>query len=248
LTTLLAGSREIECKLVIFDKDGTLVDQHLLLLELAKARRTSIRRLAGVKACGQWEKMVGINLKSSKIDYSGPLAMAPCREEVLVASVAFYLNGRSWDDAKQLAERAYDEADASMKPPYGTVPLAGVEGTLKQLRRRGFKLAIASTDAHRRTVESLEMLKIASLFDAVVGGDDVLNGKPSPDMICEVLEKTESKADEAVMVGDSMSDMQMGRNARVKACVGVLTGSARRQKLEQLADVVIASVADLRVL
>jgi phosphoglycolate phosphatase-like HAD superfamily hydrolase len=50
------------------------------------------------------------------------------------------------------------------------------------------------------------------------------------------------------MVGDSVSDMRMGRNARVKTCIGVLTGSTKKEKLEQFADVIVSSVADLRVL
>jgi phosphoglycolate phosphatase len=42
-----------------------------------------------------------------------------------------------------------------------------------------------------------------------------------------------------------MSDMKMGKNANVKACIGVLTGITQRQDLEKLADVVIDSVAQL---
>jgi phosphoglycolate phosphatase-like HAD superfamily hydrolase len=80
-----------------------------------------------------------------------------------------------------------------------------------------------------------------------VGPEDVANGKPAPDMIFEVLKKTDCRADESVMVGDSISDMKMGKNAEVKACIGVLTGITERQQLEGLADVVISSVARLEV-
>jgi len=91
-------------------------------------------------------------------------------------------------------------------------------------------------------------LKMASLFDVIVGSDDVAFGKPSPDMIFEALKKTESKPDEAVIVGDSVSDMQMRKNAKVKACIGVLTGFTPRKELEQLADAIVSSVAELYVL
>jgi phosphoglycolate phosphatase-like HAD superfamily hydrolase len=39
----------------------------------------------------------------------------------------------------------------------------------------------------------------------------------------------------------------MGINAKVKACVGVLTDFTPKKKLKQLADVVISSIAELRV-
>jgi len=248
MAKLVAGNKTVECKLVIFDKNGTLVNQHLLLLELAKARKNSVQKHAGEKIAGVWEKIVGVDLKNGEIDHGGPLGTAPRREELLIAAAAFYLSGYSWSDAKQLAQGSYVEADDSMKPPYGSILLEGVVEALKQLKQHGLKLAIASTDTHRRTVESFKALKIASLFDAIVGSDDVTNGKPSPDMILEILRMTKSVPDEAVMVGDSTSDMQMGRNAKLKACIGILTGFTSREKLGQLADAVVSSVAELHVL
>lgn len=248
MAKLIAESKTIECELVIFDKNGTLIDQNLLLLELAKARRSCVQKHGGEKTAELWEKTVGVYLKNDKIDHGGPLGTASRREELLIAAAVFYLNGYSWNEAKQLAQKAYDEADASMQPPYGSVLLGGIADVLKNLKRHGLKLAIASTDTHKRTVESFKALKIDSLFDAVVGSDDVANGKPSPDMIIEILKKTGCEPTDAVMVGDSTSDMLMGKNGKVKACIGVLTGYTSRERLGQLADVVVSSVADLRAL
>jgi phosphoglycolate phosphatase-like HAD superfamily hydrolase len=42
--------------------------------------------------------------------------------------------------------------------------------------------------------------------------------------------------------------MLMGKNARVKACIGVLTGSTKKERLEHVADVTVPSVTELRVL
>jgi len=247
MAKLIAGTKAIECGLVIFDKDGTLVDQYLTLLELAKARRKNIQKHVGEKTAKLWEKIVGIDLKNGGIDYDGPLATAPRREELLIAATAFYLNGFSWSEARQIALRAYDEADESMKPPYGMTLFEGVKETLTRLKKNGLELAIASTDIHKRTEEAFKALKIASLFDTIVGSDEVTNGKPAPDMILEALKKTDSTPDETIMIGDSTSDMRMGRNARVRACIGVLTGSTPREKLEKLADAIIPSVTVLRV-
>jgi hypothetical protein len=61
-----------------------------------------------------WERAVGANVRS-KIDYRGPLGTLPARDEILVAATAIYLKGYSWDEAKQLAQKAYADADESMK-------------------------------------------------------------------------------------------------------------------------------------
>jgi len=246
MTELLAGEKRFDCELVIFDKNGTLVDQQKLLLALAIARRDSVRRELGRKSSDLWEKVVGVDLRKLFIDHSGPLATAARREELVVASVAAYLGDKSWSDAKKLVERVYDVADASMKSPYGSVLLEGVLDTLRDLRKHGLKMAIASTDTHSRTVESFKTLGLAELFDAIVGSDDVSDVKPSSMMVMRILEQTCIASNEAVMVGDSLSDMQMGRNAGLKACIGVLTGFTPKEKLEPLADVVLGSVADLR--
>jgi len=127
MTGLIAENKVIECRVVIFDKDGTLIDQHLSLLKLAKARRDSVRKHVGEKTAELWEKTVGVNLRNGKIDHNGPLATAPRREELLIAAAAFYLKGFSWSEALQTAQRAYDEADESMKSPYGMILLEGVK-------------------------------------------------------------------------------------------------------------------------
>ena len=181
------------------------------------------------------------------MDFRGPLGTLPAREELLVAAAAFYMKGRSWDEARELAQKAYDTAYEGMESPYGSVLLDGVVKSLRRMKDHGLKLAIASTYAHKRTVDSLKTLRVASLFDVIVGPEDVAIGKPSPDMIFEVLRKTGCQADETVMVGDSVSDMKMGRNAKIKASIGVLTGVDGRKELEKFADVVVDSVASLDV-
>ena len=51
---------------------------------------------------------------------------------------------------------------------------------------------------------------------------------------------------DSVVVGDSLNDIGMGKNAKVKKCIGVLTGFTSKEKLQQVADVVIESVTKLR--
>jgi phosphoglycolate phosphatase len=248
MVKLTAGNKSIDCELVIFDKDGTLVDLTQVLFGLARARRLTVEEHGGRKVADLWEKVMGVDLTHDKMDYAGPLATAPRQQEVLIAAACFYVKGYPWEEARNHAQKAYNEADERMKPPFGAVLLPGVEATLKQMRAQGLKLAIASTDTHKRIASSFEALGIAMLFDAFIGDDDVVNWKPAPDMIVEAMRRTSCTPEQTVMVGDSMSDMRMGKNARVKACIGVLTGSTKMEKLEQFAEVVVSSVAELRVL
>jgi len=247
MSKLIVGERTIDCSLVIFDKDGTLIDYKAIDFELARVRKKSIEDVVGEEFVELWEKAVGVNMEQARIDFRGPLGTSPTRDEMLVAATAFYLKGCSWEQAKSLAERAYSHADKLMKPPYGAVLLDGVFETLKKFKKSGLKLAIASTDAHTRIVKSFRILKIIDLFDVIVGPEDVAQGKPAPDMILEILKQTECAPHEAVMIGDSISDMQMGKNAKIQASIGVLTGITSRNSLKKVADIVADSVAKIQV-
>jgi phosphoglycolate phosphatase len=245
---LLVGDREFNCKLLIFDKDGTIVEQKPVLLCLAKARFSSLTRLLGARVAEKWAEAVGVNLQTEEIESEGPLAVAPRREEVFVTALIIYQCKRAgWDDAKQLAEKAYEEAEKAMTPPFGAVVLPSVFATLQALKARGFKTALATNDSHRRTQKSLNSLKISVYFDVVLGADDVERNKPAPDMILKACKLAKCSPRDAVMIGDSRSDMLMGKNAKVKVCIGVLTGPTSREKLEKVTNIVVPSVASLRV-
>jgi len=248
MAKLVAGTQQIDCKLLIFDKDGTIVEQKPVLLYLAKARHASLSHLVGAQVAEQWTEAVGINLRNEEIKNEGPLAMAPTREEALVTAFIIYkFKHESWDDAKQLAEKAYEEADKTMTPPYGASLIPRTLQTLQALKAQGFKIALATTDSHKRAQESLNKLKIGAFFDAVLGADDVEKGKPAPEMILKACRLTGCSPRDAAMVGDSYADMLMGKNAGVKACIGVLSGSTSRERLLKIADVVVPSVASLHV-
>jgi len=246
MAKIIAGDKTVECLLLIFDKDGTIVDWRSSLLSLANARFMSIQRLAGERVANVWSKAVGVDLRSGWIDPEGPFGIAPTSEEMLVAATVLYQCGWSWDEAKRLAETAFEEADKSMKPPFGAVPVAGAPETLRRLKAlRGLKIALASTDRHWRSSETLKALNLHDYFDVVVGADDVPRGKPAADMVLEACRIAGCHPSDSVVVGDSHVDMVMGKNAKVKACIGVLTGITSRDKLEALADIIIPSVTSL---
>jgi len=246
MPVLLADDREVNCKLLIFDKDGTIVEQKPHLLYLAKARFASLTQLIGAQVAEEWAKAVGVDLQTEEIDNDGPLAMAPTLEETILTALIIYKSKSvGWDTAKELAEKAYKEADKTMTPPYGAVLIQGTSETIRALKAKGFKTAIATTARHERARASLKKLKLNAHLDIVVGADDVAQGKPAPDMILKACKMTGCSPRDAVMIGDSHVDMLMGKNAGVKACIGVLTGSDSREKLEKVADIVVPSVANL---
>ena len=56
---------------------------------------------------------------------------------------------------------------------------------------------------------------------------------------------TDLSLSEVIMGGDNRHDMEMGRNAGVAFCVGVLTGTSNREELEREADYVLDDITGL---
>ncbi|HET7580627.1 MAG TPA: pyrophosphatase PpaX [Bacillales bacterium] len=89
----------------------------------------------------------------------------------------------------------------------------GVFETVEALHQQGFKLGVVTTK-RRRTVEmGLKISRLDSFFDTVVTFDDVSRAKPDPEPLNRALSMLEASAEKAMMVGDSVFDIQAGKNA-----------------------------------
>ena len=100
----------------------------------------------------------------------------------------------------------------------------GVVETLDKLRKAGVILLIASNNIRSVLNRLTTRLNIAQYFDGIVCADDVVNAKPDPDIALLALERYNVKGGEALVVGDSTYDMDMGREAGCNLC-GVSFGS-----------------------
>lgn len=105
-----------------------------------------------------------------------------------------------------------------------------VRETLEALKLRGTTLAIASSRGRASLLELLERLEIAHLFGAVVGEEDVEHTKPAPDAVHRILDATGTAPQEALVVGDTVFDIAMGRAAGTATC-GVTYGNHPAERL-----------------
>ena len=99
-----------------------------------------------------------------------------------------------------------------------------VTETLDTLKKSGVTLLIVSNNIRSVLDRLTARLNIAQYFDGIVCADDVVNAKPAPDIALLALERYNVKANEALVVGDSTYDMDMGRGADCDLC-GVSFGS-----------------------
>ncbi len=241
MPTLIVGEKKIRCSLVIFDLDGTLLDDEPKYRFLAEARMREMERVAGREAAETWARLSGVDPSTMMVDMDGPLSKAPRREDIAIAAAAICLTGRKWHEARSLAEEAYDEADRLQLASFTPSFYPGVRRKLEEMRGRGLRLGVATNGQRANAEGMLRRLDALGLLDIVVGADDVANTKPAPDMILFASERLGLEPDDVVYVGDQPTDMAAGRGA---GCGAVVAVGPEAEKLSELS---VRSLADIEV-
>ncbi|MDE3136621.1 MAG: HAD-IA family hydrolase [Acidobacteriota bacterium] len=123
-----------------------------------------------------------------------------------------------------------------------TVTYPGVREALEALRSR--PLAVLTNKPVKFSRAILEGLGIASYFRRVYGGNSFETKKPDPLGMNTLLTEFESAPREAMLVGDSIVDVQTARNAGTWAA-GVTYGLGSAKLTTLPPDVLLDSLADL---
>jgi phosphoglycolate phosphatase len=103
-----------------------------------------------------------------------------------------------------------------------TGPYPDILELLKELRLKGYKLAVVS-NKFEHLVEELNQTMFQGLFDVCVGEVKGIPIKPAPDMVYKALDLLDVDKEEALFIGDSEVDMMTAFNALVTS-VGVTWG------------------------
>lgn len=208
-------------RLVVFDVDGTLIDSqaHILASMAAAFAGAGLPMPARAQALG----VVGLSL---------PLALgrlAPgAAPDVLDAMVAAY----------KAAFHAQRQATTSPLYP-------GALAALDRLGRRPETLLGIATGKSRRGLDHvLAMHDLRRHFVTAQVADDHPS-KPHPAMLQSALRDTGAAAADAVMVGDTVYDIEMARAAGLRS-IGVTWGYHPAEALRQAgADALIGGFAEL---
>lgn len=243
MTGVSVNGEIINCKLVLFDLDGTLVDKENRNTVLAKTRYKAITKRAGNEAAKRWAELSGVTLNTFKVNEDGPLSRAPRKEDLIVAATAIWLNGLNWFQAKELAAEAYTAADEEQSQSYESRLVEGAEKLLRTMKKSGLVLGIATNGSGKTAREIMALNGVDTLFDVFTGADEVAEGKPKPDMILEGCRRAGFDPCDAVYVGDEIVDAIAGNAAGV---AGVIVLN-RRLDVSKYSKYVLDSVVDIKV-
>lgn len=180
--------------LVVFDLDGTLLDTHVDLVESLNHTIAALD-LAPV-SYGDLTHLVGHGAK-------------------VMIERACKLRGHALasDALPPLMERFIGHYTETM--PGQTRPYPGLLAAMDALKAEGSRLAVCTNKLETLALTLLKKLDLTRYFDAITGGDTFAVRKPDARHLTGTVERAGGDIARVVMVGDSVNDIAVARNAGV---------------------------------
>lgn len=208
-------------KLIVFDLDGTLVNS---LADLAAATNISLKKFGYPEhELEKFRYFVGDGVPKL-------LERAVPESERSAERLA---------EMKKCFDAYYNTHFADNTNPYDGIPQLLVE-----IKKLGYKMAVASNKPDEFTKEIVNTF-FEGVFDIIQGKAPDTEKKPAPDIVLKIMKKLNASAEDTVMVGDSNVDIFTAKNAGIKS-IGCLWGFRTRQELEEAgADYIAEKPSDI---
>ena len=216
-------------EVVIFDLDGTLIAFNLDYKALRGEVRENLLR-AGVPASI-------LNVNESVF------------EMLQKAEVYFRNNGKTEQAFNKIHSSCLAIAEKyEMEAAKTTNLQSGTLETLKGFKKMKLKIGLCTTSSESASNYVLQRFKIAEFFEVVISRDNVKHVKPDTEQFELALKTLGAKPKNAVIIGDSIADMQSAKELKTIA-IGIPTGiSTEQQLVDNGANYIVTSLIDLLVL
>ncbi len=196
---------ENNIKLVILDFDGTIADTKGIIVKtmLETARKLHLRE----NTLDEYASTIGLPLEKTFQHLLG-LDDSEAATCAMVYREIFFKNN--------------SEKEVSIFP--------NVRKTIISLYQRGILLTIASSRSRASIEDFMLRFHLKDYVPYILGASDVKHCKPHPEAVRKTLKENKIKPFEAIVVGDTVYDVEMAHLSKVKA-IGVTYGNGKKEEL-----------------
>ena len=195
-------------KAVIFDLDGTLTDT---LASIKKSGNLAMKAVGmGPYTEDQYRYFVG---DGAAVLVERCLEAGGDKEHL------------KFTEAYEEYKRVFEEYCMYQVKPY-----EGICELLADLREMGILTAVLSNKPHERTLNVIHNIFGEDCFSVVLGQQEGIARKPSPEGVFHILKRWGLSAQEILYLGDTGTDMKTGKSAGAYT-LGALWGFREREEL-----------------
>lgn len=123
-------------------------------------------------------------------------------------------------------------------------PMDGVYHSLEMLKAKGFNIGLATSSPYRLIEVVIDKLGIREYFNALSSAEQLIYGKPHPQVYLDCAQAMNTKQVECICIEDSFYGMIAAKAARMK-CVVVPAQSMKNELRWHAADLQLGSLHDL---
>ncbi|MEI9920388.1 MAG: phosphonatase-like hydrolase [Bacteroidota bacterium] len=201
-------------KMVVFDMAGTVVDEDNVVYKTVQ----KALKHGGINVTLEQVLADGAGKEKSKAISDIALKYDPTVDSLAIEAMH--------QDFLKMLDYAYEELDV--------VPMSGAKEVFDDLRKRGI-YRVLNTGYNKKTAMQLVTKlgwKKDREYDDIITASDVPKTRPYPDMIFMAMELMGiSDASTVAKIGDSVIDIEEGKNAFCGITVGITTGAHTREQL-----------------
>ncbi len=206
-------------KAFIFDMDGVIIDSEPMHLEIDKMVM----------------KDFGIKIPDEELNVF-----------VGVTNIQMWSELRASHKLKASVEELLEKQNEYKKQMFGRgdlSPINGITELIEDLKDKGIKIGLASSSSKEFIELVLRNLNIYDEFNIIVGGGDVSNSKPAPDIFLKAAEFLKVAPEECMVLEDSSHGVKAAKTAGMK-CIAFKNPNSGEQDLS-LADLAVDTLENL---
>ncbi len=240
---MLNELKHFKAQAIIFDKDGTLIDFNAMWGGWALVLADQLQQASGINVRDALCNAFGYDQSAKKVLAHGMMAASPMGKLRQLTVEVMKAQGLSAEQAERIVEEGWCIPD----PVISAKQFTDTWTLFSNLHRQNIKIGIATSDDRAPTQAMIEAFDIEDFITTMVCADDGIPSKPAPDMVTTICQRLSIEPSKVMVIGDTTSDLKMGRAAGAGLVVGVLSGVSAAKDLIPLADVIIDSVDVLHV-
>ena len=127
---------------------------------------------------------------------------------------------------KELKKMSEDKEKIFRKIYKGEIKqILGFKKFLGELKSKDIMIGLASNAIRKNVSMIINELEIYDYFDSIICGDEVINGKPNPEMFNETIDRFNINKNDCLIFEDSLEGIKGAINSGIKA-IGVTSGSS----------------------
>ena len=129
---------------------------------------------------------------------------------------------------KELKKMSEDKEKIFRKIYKGEIKqILGFKKFLGELKSKDIMIGLASNAIRKNVSMIINELEIYDYFDSIICGDEVINGKPNPEMFNETIDRFNISKDECLIFEDSLEGVLAAKNSGVKV-IGITSSSSNK--------------------